>query len=125
MIRSILSTTALILLSVFSLRAGYNPNTLAKQLKTKYEQLEAFNDRNDREGRPELNQYIIELNPDWIEERGSSWLQSEYTSLANMLRGFNNGRKDNLRFYVVAIFGIGFPIKKDVNLQKLPQVLSS
>lgn len=125
MIRSILSTTALILLSVFSLRAGYNPNTLAKQLKTKYEQLEAFNDRNEREGRPELNQYIIELNPDWIEERGSSWLQSEYTSLANMLRGFNNGRKDNLRFYVVAVFGIGFPIKKDVNLQKLPQVLSS
>jgi hypothetical protein len=123
--RYILSTTALILMSVFSLQAACDPDVLARQLKAKYEQLEAFNDKNDREGHPELNQYIIELNPNWIEERGSSWLQSEYSSLTNMLRGFNNSRKDNLRFYVVAVFGLGFQVKKDIKLQDLPQVLSS
>lgn len=123
MIRCILQTAVLIFLPLLSLQAACDTEALTQQLKIKYAQLEAFNDRNEREGRPELNQYIIELNPDWMEDRDTGWLQQEYTTLANMLRGFNNSRKDNLRFYVITVYsGMAFPVKKDKLLQ-LPRVL--
>jgi hypothetical protein len=114
-------TTMIYLLSFVFVHANNSIDDVVRQVVTKYELLEAYNDKNDREGKRELNQYVIELNPNWIEERPDlNLLSSNYSTVSKLLIDFNNSRKDNLRFYVIVAGTFYGQLKKDIKIVDLP-----
>jgi hypothetical protein len=101
---------------------------LVRQAVVKYQWLEAYNRQNDRQGLSHLNQYVIELDANWVEERPNKViLNRNYPELVTMLKGFNEPRngKDKLRFYVVVVNDYQVDLKETVDPAKLPDQVES
>ena len=98
---------------------------LVRQAVVKYQWLEAHNQQNDRQGLSHLNQYVIELDPNWVEERPSKViLKDNYVQLATLLKTFNNQRQDKLWFYVVVVNDYQIDVKETVDPATLPDQIT-
>lgn len=106
-----------------NLFSGVNPpEKLVRQYLHKYEALERFNDENDRTGRSDLNQYIIQLDTaSWIEESPTRYyLRESYNRLRDALKDFNKSREDSLRFYVVVVNNYYGRVKDEISIDSVP-----
>lgn len=96
-------------------------NDLFNQLVEKYEDLEEFNSLNETQNNRHLNQYIIELNPGWIEERPEvNIIKNNHDRLSQTLKTFNENRKDNTRFYVVLVNDYKALLREKIDVTQLP-----
>ena len=99
---------------------------LIRQGIQKYKELDEVNSANIRDGKAFLNEYIIELNDDWVEERPDKIILAQtYKSLSTMLRNFNNHRKDGLRFYIVVVNDYCAYLDETVSFNTLPSRIES
>lgn len=120
-----------LLLTVISSKADDWKEKLVKQGIYKFRQIEAYNKANDARGQSHLNEYVIELNPNWkldanwIEEKPDRVILSrKYEALSLVLKDFND-RKDMLRFYVVVINNFEAQLNETVDFGELPSKISN
>jgi hypothetical protein len=98
--------------------ANEGGNDFVKQALYKFSVLHAKNALNDSENKSYRNEYIIELNPDWIEERPSKKIiQQNYTTLRDKLISFNS-RPDSLRLYVVVVNDYQMEVEHTIHISK-------
>jgi hypothetical protein len=98
---------------------------LVRQAVVKYQWLEAYNQQNDRQGLSHRNQYVIELDANWVEERPNKViLKDNYLQLASLLKTFNDQRQDKLRFYVVVVSDYQIDVRETVDPATLPDQIS-
>ncbi|MDJ1498133.1 polymorphic toxin-type HINT domain-containing protein, partial [Cytophagaceae bacterium DM2B3-1] len=106
--------------------SGNSKEELIKQTVKKIVEAETRNRANFKTKNISRNQYIIELDPNWIEERGertTKFLESNYEAIASQLREFNNPRSDSLRFYVVVVNDWKLRLDERLRLDSLPVTL--
>lgn len=107
-------------------------DALVEQALAKYNMLERFNNANEARSQQYRNEFVIELDPDWvpdpnwIEERPDKELiKSQYDGLSAYLRKFNNERTDGLRFYVVVINNYYAEIKETIEVVTLTEEITN
>lgn len=116
----------LLLATFFESVALPNADLWHRQFAYKYALCEKVNNANEHVGKAHLNQYLIELDPNWIEERPDRQLLSNnYDQLAQILTAFNTKRKDKLRFYVVVVNNYRMNLNEKIDVNRLPTTISN
>ncbi|HEX8547727.1 MAG TPA: hypothetical protein VF691_12245 [Cytophagaceae bacterium] len=105
---------------------GSIKNDLVRQAIVKYSQLEKVNKVNERQGNGHLNNYLIELDPNWIEEKPSRYvLSAKYDVISRDLIRFNSARSDKLRFYVIVVSDYQGVLDETIDPTKLPDKITN
>jgi hypothetical protein len=130
----ILAGLLIALAAPFCQATSTEENNLVEQAIFKYEQLDKRNKYNEAHGLKNLNEYVIELDPEWIldpnwiEEKGTGQfklISDRYERLSKLMKDFNDARADDLRFYIITVNDYKVQLDETVDMKMLPSTIDN